>query len=936
MCGSINGIFLILPETFHLVKNMKINFKQFIPHGVAILSFVLVACIYFYPTLEGSVLKQGDVKQYRGMSKELEDYRIINEEEGLWTNAMFGGMPGYQISVMHEGNLMAYVNQFLHLGLPRPAGMLFIAMLGFYIFALCLRINPWLGTAGAMAFGLSTINILYIGAGHLTKVNSIAYMAPALGGLILAFRGRWLLGAAIFGLFFSLNLSSNHLQMTYYLAWMIAAVAISETIMLLIRKEFLQIGKVSAALIVAGILGILTNWGNLSSTLEYSKYTTRGATDLTIKPKGTTDPRATQGLNKDYILEYNYGKGEILSIIAPNAKGAKNDMIGNDEDAMEDVDPQFSQQIAQMDHYWGGQRMSGGAFYFGVVMFVFFVFGMIFLKDAIKWPFLVLTILAILLASNDPGGINDFFINKIPLYNKFRDSKMILVMLQVMIPAIGIMFLDKMMDKKDIWGNNRAWLIGAGGLVLLGVILYAAPSVSGSFIKSEEIKMFDDAMKQVKEPAQIDMYNGLKQELIKTRTTIYKSEMGRTFLLILVGCGIILSLVYWKVNRMVISIIAMVFVAGDNFSVSMRYLNNEGDGEMNNAYESIEVGQVPYIASVADGSILAREKSGVSGFDNKLSDFKDKMASSKLYGGIENATAIDEMASYGVLQLYTNYRVLNFGNPFNETNTSFFHKSIGGYHGAKLKRYQEMIDFHITDEMGSINSVIGAAKNQKLREYSMKIPIAQDQAQSVFDTIQVAEIALPDTVPVLNMLNTKYFILDPSKPAIKNTNANGAAWFVNGIKKVGNSNDEMKGLYRLNTKEIAVVNESFSSVKQPTGLDSNATIKLVSYHTKTLKYASNHRFAAPAIFSEIWYPEGWNCYIDGKQTESFRANYILRGVMVPAGKHTIEWKFEPATFQKAQTLAYIGSLGILLGFLVVLGLFFKEKNGLAEQQENQQ
>jgi hypothetical protein len=309
---------------------MNEKIKKLIPHLVAIFIFIVFSSVYFSPLFNDYSLKQGDIKQFQGMSKEIVDYRIQNGKEPLWTNAMFSGMPAYQISVLHENNYLIKVDKLLKLdfALPRPVGLLFLAMLGFYIFALCLRVNPWLGIIGAIAFGFSTINILYIGAGHMTKVNAIAYMAPALGGLILAFRGKWLLGSVIFALFFGLNLTANHLQMTYYLVFLLFAVAVAEGIRMLIEKKYLELGKVIGALAIGGIVSILPSLSNLQTTLEYSKFTTRGATDLTIEPKGEAKKQAKkEGLDEDYILEYNYGKRELLSLIAPNAKGAKDDYL---------------------------------------------------------------------------------------------------------------------------------------------------------------------------------------------------------------------------------------------------------------------------------------------------------------------------------------------------------------------------------------------------------------------------------------------------------------------------------------------------------------------------------------------------------------------------------------------------------------------------------
>ena len=904
---------------------MKLNLKSLIPHVVAIAAFILVSCMYFSPLFEGYTLRQGDVQQYKGMSKEIEDYRILNGKEALWTNAMFGGMPAYQISTDYPNNYLGKVNQYLHLGLPRPVGLMFIAMLGFYIFALCLRINPWLGLIGGLAFGLSTINVLYIGAGHITKVNAIAYMAPTLGGLILAFRGKWLIGSAVFGLFLGLNMTCNHFQMTYYLLFLLGAVAVTELIRLAIQKEFIPAAKAVGALALFGLLGVLPGIGNVLSTLEYSKYTTRGTTELTIKPKGAQqEQRATEGLNTDYILEYNYGKGEILSIIAPNAKGAKDDMIGNDEGIMEQVDSRYAQQIGQMNRYWGGQRMSGGAFYFGAVMCVLFIFGLIFLKDWMKWPFLVITLLALLLASKDPGGINDFFIHKIPMYNKFRDSKMILVLIQVMFPALGLLFLDHLLAKRELQFGKKVALYTAGALVFLGLILYAVPSISGSFMRADEIAQFDKALAGTKDPAQVQQFGEMKEALIQARVSIYRTDVGRLLFLILVGAGLILAAIYEKISKGVIIGAALVAIVGDNLSVCRRYLNSDGDGATYNAYEEM-TNRLPNSPQQADLSILNREKKGIANFDSKSREINAKMKVAPSYADLDNPLGLDEQAQFVALNFNSDYRVLTMNNPFNETAVSYFHKSIGGYHGAKLKRYQEVVDFHVSSELQEMNQAISDEKNKRLQVYAQTMPITKESAQAVFDTIQVDQINLADKAPVLNMLNLKYVILDPTKSALENTAANGEAWFVSTIKRAANANEEMTKLNGLNSKQEAVVHAEFKGVQSASGLDSMANIKLLHYGVNELKYVSQANVKAPAIFSEIWYPEGWNCYIDGKQVDVFRANYILRGAMIPAGKHTIEWKFEPATYAKSESMALMGSVSLLLSCLVIFGMALRPK-----------
>jgi len=913
---------------------MNSKFKALIPHIVAIAVFIGLASMYFSPLFDGNALRQSDVKQFQGMAKEIVEYRLMNDnKEPLWSNSMFGGMPAYQVSVSHDSNVLIYIDRMMKLGLPTPVGILFVAMLGFYIFALCLRVNPWLGILGAIAFGFSTINILYIAGGHITKVNAIIYMAPALGGMILAFRGKWLLGSGIFAMFLGLNITANHLQMTYYLAFLLAAVAIGESIRLLIQKEIITLGKTIGALAVATVIGILPSASNLLTTLEYSEYTTRGTTDLTIKPKNPTNVQEKEGLNKNYILEYNFGPGEFLSILAPNAKGERGEYLGNDEEAMVNVDGQYAEQIAQMNRYWGGQSFTGGAFYFGAFMIAFFLLGLILLKDNLKWPFLAISILAILLASNDPGGINDFFINKFPMYNKFRDSKMILVLLQVMVPALGVLFLDRFFKKEGIIGDKKIWLYATGGVTFLIAILYIIPSLSGSFISAEEVKMFAQAGKS-QDPAQVTFVNGLKGELINTRIGLYKGDMGRALLLVILACGIVLASVYTKLSHLVFTGIAIAIVAFDNISISKRYLNNEEEGGVYKSYEPTDAAAFPTLPALADNRILASEMESVPNFASKVSELQSKMVESIQYKQITDEQTRRAIAAFGILNLNTDYRVLSFSNPFAETTTSYFHKSIGGYHGAKLKRYQEIADFYIFDEMNRINKEISMAKNIKLQAYGMTGIVTNENAKQVFDTIQIGEIAVTDSNTVLNMLNTKYLVLDRTKEPIKNMNANGAAWFVEKMKIVNSSNEEMKSLEGLNSKDEAIFNKKdFASitVKSSYSKDSNATIKLINYGTNVLKYSSNSKTELPAIFSEIYYPEGWNCYVDGKQIETFRANYILRGALIPAGKHIIEWKFEPASYIKGSSYAYVFSILLLLTFFGVSGLELKKALGKVEE-----
>ncbi len=907
---------------------MKISVKSLLPHLIALLLFVILPSIYFSPVYQGYSLKQSDIRQFQGMSKEIFDYKLANDgKQTMWTNAMFGGMPSYQISATQDSNLLTTLDQVIKLGLPRPVGILFISMLGFYILGLCLRINPWLAMIGALGYGFSTINILYLGAGHMSKVNAIAYMAPALGGLILAFRGRWLLGAGIFALFMGLNISANHLQMTYYLAFILVAVSIAETVRLGIEKQWLNLGKTIGALAIASVLALVSNAGLLLPTLEYSKYTTRGTSELTIKSKEASQSLSKEGLASSYILEYNYGKNELLSIYAPNAKGGKNDYISNNPDALANIDYNYAEQVGQMDQYWGGQRMSGGAFYFGVVMLVFFLLGLMFVKDALRWPFLALSLLTLYLASNQMNFFNDFFINHFPMYNKFRDSKMMLVLLQIMIPALGLLFFDRMLKGEGLLGQKKHWFIGMGVLVLAAFILMTSPSISGDFLSKQEVQQFADASKQAKDASQISFYQGLRQALIDTRIGIYKADMQRSFFLVLLALGLVFVLIRTQMNRMLIMALAGVFVLADQLSVAKRYLNNDDTTGSYKSYQTEDEASAPYQVSMADLSILNNEKVPGALAEKLKIAYQDF----EYYKNLTDQQTLDYYAAFGALNLSSSYRVLNVNGTMAETNTSFFHKSIGGYHGAKLKRYQEFVDFHFPVAVGALNTAMNAAKNEKFRTLSLPADMTQAQAQKIFDTISVAELQLTGEAEYLNMLNTKYVVLNPNQKAVLNTNANGPAWFVSNVKIAADANQEMTlsaGKKLGSSKENAVVHTEFKAQLQGLGTDSTAQIKLTAYGPSHLAYQAQSKAKQLVVFSEMYYPAGWSCYIDGYAVASLRANYLLRGVVVPAGKHKIEWKFEPLSVSRGNTLSMLGSSLLLLGFLLSLFFSFKKSKGM--------
>jgi hypothetical protein len=632
-----------------------------------------------------------------------------------------------------------------------------------------------------------------------------------------------------------------------------------------------------------------------------------------------------EGLASSYILEYNYGENELLSIYAPNAKGGKNDYIANNPEALAEVDYNYSEQVGQMDQYWGGQRMSGGAFYFGVVMLVLFVLGLIFLKDALRWPFLVLSVLVLFLASNQMNFFNEFFINEFPMYNKFRDSKMMLVLVQIMVPALGLLFLDRMIKNEGILGQKKHWFIGMGAVALLGFILMTSPSLSGDFLSKQEVKQFAEASKQAKDASQITYYQGLRQALIDTRIGIYKADMQRSFFLVILALGLIFVLIRTQINRFILIGITGVLVLADQMSVAKRYLNNDDSTGSYASYQTIDEASAPYQVSVADISILNREKAPVA-LANQL---KESYTNFEYYKNLTDQQTLDYYAAFGALNLSSDYRVLNVNGTMAETNTSFFHKSLGGYHGAKLKRYQEFVDFHFPEAVGGLNTAVNTAKNEKFKTLALPVGMTQEQAQKIFDTLSVNAFNLSGAAEYFNMLNAKYIILNPNQAAVENKTANGPAWFVSNVKMATDANQEMllsNGEKLGSSKTNAVVHAEFKSQLNGIGKDSTAQIRLLAYNPSNMQYKSVSKAKQLAVFSEIYYPAGWNCYIDGKATETLRANYILRGVVVPAGSHKIEWKFEPVSVSRGNNLAMLGSSILLLGFLFSLYWSLRKTN----------
>ncbi len=811
-----------------------ISFKQYLPYLLAIAIFVGITLAYFNPLLEGKKMKQSDITNWKGMSKEIVDYRAKTGEEPLWTNSMFGGMPAYQISVIYKGNLVRYVDQVMQAYLPHPAGLVFLYLVGFFILLLVLNVDIWLAVAGAMAFAFSSYFFIILEAGHNSKAHAIGYMAPLLAGIILTYRGKYLLGAALTALFLALELFTNHMQITYYLILIILIYAISELIINIREKTLPHFFKASALLAVAAILAAATSFSNLWATYEYGKETIRGKTELTSEKSNRTS-----GLDKDYATGWSYGVGETFSLLIPDARGGASNgsltMKSATYQAMTSngvPEKQAEDYIRNMPLYWGTQPTVAGPVYLGSIIIFLFIFALFVADKKYKWWLLAATILSVMLAwGKNFMPLTDFFLNYVPGYNKFRAVSMAMVIAEFTIPLLAILGLQQAIsgktDRKTLTKYLYYSLGIAGGICLVFLVL------GGSFFSF--VSPSDEQYKTI-------FPDWLISALRQDRASLLTASAFRSLAFIVLAAGVLWALINGKLKKQYAYPALILLILIDAWAINRRYVNNE-------SFVRKSVDANPFQPSQADLFIM-----------------KD----------------VDP-----------DYRVFNQTvDPFNDASTSYFHKSIGGYHGAKLRRYQEIIEHDLSK--GNMN--------------------------------------------VFNMLNTKYFITpdkaNNNQPVMQvNMQAMGNAWFVNDVRMVNNADEEIKTLDSFTPAETAIVDKRFENQVKGHDIskDSLSTIRLTVYKPNDLTYESITSREQLAVFSEIYYDKGWNAYVDGKLTPHFRANYILRAMIVPAGKHTIEFKFEPRVFRVGEKVSMASSALLLL--LVIGSIGFLIRNKIMKPEE---
>ncbi len=831
---------------------MKDQLKKFLPHIAIVALFVLISVIYFYPILSGKVLSQMDHNHSKGVAQEITDFEEKTGEFSLWTNSIFGGMPSYQVKGGKQYNVYNPVRRGLRLGLSyTTASVLFIYLFGFYLLLISLDINKWLSFVGSVAFGLSSYNIIIIMAGHITKCYAIAYMAPAIAGFLFIFnKKKYLLGGIFTTVALGVQISTSHVQIVYYTGLLIGLLVVYKLIMAIIEKEINVFGKSMAVVVIAVMLAVLPNMMMLNRYQEVAKYSIRG--EKYINKADDNDA----GLDKDYALAWSYGISETWTFLIPNAKGGSSGYIGQNEMVMNKLTGDFKEAISEQNQYWGSQPFTSGPVYLGAIIMFLFVLAMFVVKDKIKWWLLAGTIFSVMLSwGSNFDLLTDFFFDYVPFYNKFRTVSMTLVIASATVPLLAIIGVNEIIKDKTIITKNIYTLFAAFGLTGgFALLFWLAAPLFFSFLSPQEAEYFDSLIKQ--SPDMAAQINVFIPELESARQMIFKADAMRSFLYILLAAGSVFLFVKMKEFKKQYLFIALgVLIIADMWTIDQRYLNAD----------------------------MFQRKSAVA------NEFK--------------ATPADEII---LKDKDPNYRVLNLTKSvFNDAFTPYFHKSVGGYHGAKLRKYQDIIDVYLAPYIQAIMS--SAQQNPEVDVLAEYAPQMQ----------------------VFNMLNVKYIIENPNIFPFVNPHAFGNAWFIDDYKIVDSYDDEIGNLDKVNLQRTVVVNKkNIADYKLPElniSANDSGNIILETYKPNHLTYKSNSTKTEFAVFSEIYYPKGWQAYIDNKEVEHINVNYILRGLEIPAGKHTIEFKFEPKSYYIGKTIAIIGSLLVLLSFLGLIAKIILDK-----------
>lgn len=817
-------------------------------HLIILLGFLALAMAYMSPVLNGKVLSQHDMTQFNGMKQELELFHEETGEYSQWTNSLFGGMPAF-----HVGPTGAKTTVFREMsmgirfwmGVRNPIAILFIYMLCFYVLLISIRLNPWVSAIGAIAFALSSYNLIILEPGHINKAYAIAYMAPVVAGILLTYRGKYLSGGLLFMVGLGLELYTNHLQITYYLLLTALIIVATKAVFAIIEKQFRKFLMASGVLVAATILALLPNFSSLWVNYEISKQSMRGKPELTLNQENQTS-----GLDRDYALSWSYGKVETFSLMIPNMTGGKTGALGGNEKAMEKVSPQLRETIAGQNQYWGAKASTAGDNYSGAIVIFFFVLGLLLIKGPMRWWIIISSLLSIMLAwGNNFPALSHFFLDHVPLYNKFRTVEMTLVIICFNIPLLAFLVIDRILREPELISNNRKQILTAFGLTGgLSLLFYLVPGIF-SFYSTQEQQVFNQQLTGAN-PQYATQFRQFMAELEAARIQIFRHDAIRSFLLIALAFVITWYYANKKLKLAWFLGGLALLITVDLWLVDRRYLNDEN-----------------FITKKQQENTVAASQA-----DNLILQDPD-----------------------------IHYRVVNLTkSPWQDGTTSFHHKSIGGYHGVKLRRYQELIEMYLSPELQNIVSVLNAR------------PTSQ-QLDSVLSAQQV-----------LNMLNTKYMILNPASQPLENPAAMGHGWLVKDIKMVENADEEYLALGTTDLTQVAVVDKRFGDLVTEDLKHQEVTGKVVltRYRPNHMTYQVTAGQKSLALFSDIYYGESWHASIDGEPVPHLRANYILRSLPVEAGTHTVEFEFKFEPFEKGEKVSLAGSILVLLTLLGGLGYNF--------------
>ena len=816
---------------------------------VAILAFAAITLAYFYPVVQGKRIKQHDIEMHKGMAKEIADYHEATGEETLWTNSAFGGMPAWNIQVNQKANLTSPIYIGLGLGFPHPIGSVFICMLGFFILLLVLDCGFWISFVGAIAYGFTSYLFIVIGAGHNAKAMAMAFMAPVIAGVLLTYKGKYLWGGLLTAFALAFEIRTGHLQITYYLLLIIVILVIAQLISDLKNKKFGRFIKASVVLLIAAILGVLTCSTSLYGNSEFGKETTRGKPVLT-----RNEANQTKGLDRDYITQWSYGKGETWSLLIPNAKGGASAYIGKQNPALENADRQFRDNIAQSNAYWGDQPGTSGPVYVGAIVVFLFVLGALTVKGKLKWALLIATLLSILLSwGKNFMGFTNFFLDYIPGYDKFRAVSMTLVIAEVTMPLLGFLGLAEIVkNPENAQKNMRKFFIALGITAGLCLLFYLMPKTFFNFLSQEEAKQFA-SMSSGKDGG---VYAMFASQLENVRMAIFRKDALRSLAFIILAAVPLFLYIKGKLKAAPAFAILGALVIIDMFPIDKRYLNND-------KFIDNEKYAHPFTASTADQYILNDKD-----LDFRVADITKDM--------------------------------------FNDASTCYFHKSLGGYSGAKLRRYQDVISQYLGTELNQLRT----AKTMQ----DMELFLEQQKA--------------------VNMLNTKYFIYNPNAQPFINPNALGNAWVVSDVRWVDSPNDEIDAIKTTDLAHTAIINKEFEQQVGAYRLSDSIVpvVTLEDYQPNRLSYrfrdVSKGTTAVKnylVVFSEIWTSKGWTMYVDGVEQPLLRANYLLRSALIPSGEHEIVMEYAPKAYTIGNKVSFASSLLLILGLLGALVYTFIPK-----------